>query len=295
MARKTPMIIEMLQNWYFIDSVLLNNHAKYAITEKKDYDEYVSLKAAMMNDLNEFYNHIGYVPTNNEIPKDHKIIQENAKSIAMRSKSVTARMLENLDMIKYMRTHIKEQFSKNPTQNVEKLSDMVINERFNKMCLDNILIGEPILKCENKDKISDFKGEILEQSYLTVRTDMVKLAKKYNMREAMDDSSGNVLGFALAGSAAKAVDAFLTRCESRCDQMRLNDSVKKACTLKCKIKTQQKIVSIFRQSAAHTNDVHARNKYSRDVKRAQIRTVQYQRQLAKITHLKTGFQNKNVV
>ena len=59
-VKKKAHISEILRDWYFIDSVLLNGHAKTIITDSKDYHLYLSLKKALLTDLSEFYNHIGY-------------------------------------------------------------------------------------------------------------------------------------------------------------------------------------------------------------------------------------------
>ena len=287
MKRNTPMIVEMLQNWYFIDSVLLNDHAKYAIKESKDFEEYISLKAALMSDLQEFYNHIGYKPKN-DVPENHRQLQESARKLAIQSKSVSARMLENKDMMLHMKKVIREQFEKQPKTDFTELSDYVINERFLKMCLDNILVGKPMLTCENQDKVSDFKGEILEQGYLTIRSDLIKIAKKYNnIQEGLGTAAKfglmTIAGFTVAGAVGRSIESFSNKCENRCGTLRLNMSAKKGCVIKCKIQTQQKIIASLRQSAAQTNNVVARNKFARDVKRAQLRMTQYQRQLAKLS------------
>ena len=293
MKRNTPMIVETLRNWYFIDSVLLNDHAKYAITEKKDFEEYISLKAALMSDLQELYNHVGYKPENN-VPSNHRKLQESARHLAIKSKEIAARMLENKDMMTHMKKVIREQFEKKPKTDFTVLSDKVINERFMKMCLDNILVGKPMLTCEHQDKVSDFKAEILEQGYLTIRSDMIKIAKKYNKN--VQEIAGTVAalglmtvaGFTLAGAVGRSIESFSNRCENRCGTLRLNTSAKKGCVLKCKIQTQQKIIAALRQQAAQTNNVVARNKFASDVKRAQLRMTQYQRQLAKLSATRYG-------
>ena len=293
MKKNTPMVIEMLRNWYFIDSVLLNDHAKHAVTEDKDYKEYVSLKAALLSDLTEFYRHIGY-KAKQSLPSSHRALQESGRNLAIESKSIAARMLENKDMVSHMKKVVKEQFEKDPQTDVSNLSDRVINERFLKMSLDNMLIGKPMLTCENQDKVDDFKSEILEQGYLTIRSDMIKIAKKYNnsFNSVVTEGPGAVLaalgvvtflGFKLVGSVARSIEAFENRCNNKCGTLRLNTSAKKACILKCKIQTHQKIITALRQSASQTNNTEARNKFARDVKRAQLKMTQYQRQLAKLT------------
>jgi hypothetical protein len=178
MKRNPSMVVEILRDWYFIDSVLLNNHAKHTITEEKDYNEYISLKAALLSNLQEFYSHIGYKPANG-IPGDHRKLQISAKDEAIQSKAVAARMLENKDMLNHMKSVIKEQFEKNPNANLTEVSDGVLHKRFSKMCLDNTLVGVPMLTCENSNNTLDFRGEILEQSYLTIRSQLISICEKY--------------------------------------------------------------------------------------------------------------------
>jgi hypothetical protein len=294
--KKTPLILEMLRNWYFVDSVLLNDHSKHCITDNKDYQEYISLKAAMISDLYEFYNYIGYCPKINSLPQDHRQIQEMAVKAAKKTKSVSARMIESKSFKDHMRSVILKEFKNTKSSDVKSISDRIINERFLKISLDNMLLGVPIIECTKQNKISDFKGQLLEQAYLTIRSEMLKIAKKYNTSFFQEGWPGGlakfglvvVAGFALAGAVGRAIEAFSNRCESRCGVLTLNTAAKKACVLKCRIQTQQKIISALRQSAAQTNNIIARNKFAKDVKRAQLRMTQYQRQLARLSASRAG-------
>lgn len=286
--KRTLLVSELLRDWYFIDSVLLNNHAKKCITEDKDYEEYISLKAALLSDLFEFYNYIGYNPKDKKIPLNDRCVQENAVIAAKKSKKISARMIERDDIKSYLRKKILQEFDKKSNQDITELSDNLINERFLKMTLDNMLIGIPIIECANKDKISDFKGGILEQAYLTVRNEMVQIAAKYNTvlkKNLINEGLAklgfiSVNGFMLPESDANLIETFSKRCETRC-QATENNTVKKICTLKCKIQVQQKIIMSTRRLATKAENIAAKKKFTNDLKRAQVRLLQYQKQLAK--------------
>ena len=180
MKNKALLISEMLKNWYFIDSVLLNGHAKNVIKEDADYNEYISLKAAMVSDLYEFHRYVGYTPSDKKIPSTVKSLQENAVLCAKKSKRVAASMIERKDFRDHIKNTVIKEVKRNANPDIIKLSDTIINERFLKMALDNVLVGAPIIECENKDKLNDFKSGILEQAYITIRNDMIQIAKKYN-------------------------------------------------------------------------------------------------------------------
>ena len=281
---KRILITEVLKNWYFIDSVLLNDHAKYCITDDKDYDEYISLKAALLSDLYEFYVHIGHSPEI-KVPRNHRKLQELAVHEAKKTKFISARMIESPQFKSHMAKLIKEKFNVTPDRDFDSISEQVIQTRFSKMCLDNVLVGAPIIRCNNKNNINDFKGQMLEQAYLTVRSELVKIALKYSVNEgAAKALLATVAGFTLLAITARGIEAFLNRCTNRCGVVALTTpATKNACVLKCKIQTQQRIISALRQSAAQTNNPESRNKFAKDVKRAQMKMTQYQRQLAKLS------------
>lgn len=177
--KKNKLIAEVLKDWYFIDSALLNSHAKNIITDNKDYESYISLKSALLSDLHEFYNHIDYTPTSS-IPKSVRHLQESAVIDSKKSKSVSAKLLETATFKRQLKSMVINEFKKDQKRDLTMVSDRIINERFLKMTLDNMLIGKPMIECKNKKAAVDFKGSILEQAYMTVRTEMIKIASKYN-------------------------------------------------------------------------------------------------------------------
>ena len=178
-TKKNKLTAEILRDWYFIDSVLLNDHAKKIITDSNDYNSYLTLKSALLEDLHELYNHIGYTPKT-IIPKNAKHLQLMAVKEAKISKSISAKLLETKVFKRQLKSTVINEFKKNQTRDIISVSDRIINERFLKMTLDNMLIGKPLIECKNQSAATDFKGSVLEQAYMTVRSEMIKLATKYN-------------------------------------------------------------------------------------------------------------------
>ena len=278
-----------------MDSVLLNGHAKKVIVKESDYNEYVSLKAAVLSDLYEFYNYIEYGPKDKKIPESHKILQEQAVHMAKKSKVVSAKMLECSDMKSHLKKVIMTEFSKTK-KDVNIISDSVINERFIKMALDNMLVGIPVLECKNKSKVSDFKGGMLEQAYLTMRSEMFKIAKDYNpllkknlINEALADVGFvSVDGFSIPSAQAVLLKKIEDDCNKKCSMLPDNAPAKKGCDIKCKIQKQQKIIMILRQAVSKAQNNEAKIKFTKDVQRAQLRLSQYQKKLVGIPMTKPG-------
>ena len=100
----------------------------------------------------------------------------------------------------------------------------------------------------------------------------------------------SVNGFMVPDSNAKILLNTQKRCESRCDNIKVAN-LKRICILKCKIMTQQTIVVVLRQSVATATNSEARTKFTNDIKRAQVRLIQYKKQLASASTVS----NKKVV
>lgn len=172
------LIKEVLKYWYFIDSVLLNDHAKKIITDQKDYNEYVSIKAALLNNLYELYNYVQYDPKDIKIPKNDKVLQEMAIQLAKKSKSISANMIQDKKFVEHMKKVIIKESKNSKNSDIKFLTENIINIRFLKMSLDNVLVGMPLI--ESKKPIRDFKSEILEETYLMMRSNLIEISKKYN-------------------------------------------------------------------------------------------------------------------
>lgn len=173
------LICENLKNWYLIDSILLNGHAKKVIVSENDFQEYISLKAALLSNLFEFYRHIDYIPRDRTLSRSDRQLQECAVRDAKKSKSVAASMIQSESFVSTIKSFILKEAKEKNIKNIREFSDKIITSRFLKMALDNMLIGVPVIESNDPSKCSDFKGELLEQTYLTIRSDLIKMTSKY--------------------------------------------------------------------------------------------------------------------
>ena len=88
----------------------------------------------------------------------------------------------------------------------------------------------------------------------------------------------SVNGFMIPDTDSKVVQDNQKRCQTRCDILK-DDKAKKICILKCSIQTQQRVILIIRRSAAKATSNEAKLKFNNDIKRAQVRLLQYKKQL----------------
>ena len=166
-----------LRNYYTVDSILLNEHAKFHFKNNDDFNDYVSIKAAMLSTLFEFYQHIGYVPVEKLKFENSKQLAESAVVYAKKSKALAANMIQKPAFIQEIKNQVREGVRQNKVSDVKGFSRKVVTERFNRMCLDNVLIGIPMLEAKHPEKAKDFKGKILEEAYMTMRNSLIRHAK----------------------------------------------------------------------------------------------------------------------
>jgi len=173
---KKSIQTKILENWYVIDSILLNGHAKEKIKSAKLFEQYTSLKAAFLNTLFEFYNHINYIPNYDKKIENVKQLTEHAVISAKYSKKLAANILHKEDVRIALKNKIIQEAKSKSIKNMNVFSDAIIQEKFIQLSLDNALIGIPVIEAKKKKAFDDFKGEILEESYRMYRNAIMQLA-----------------------------------------------------------------------------------------------------------------------
>lgn len=177
-AQKKAIQTKILENWYIIDSVLLNGHAKGKIKSPKLFEQYVSLKAAFLHTLFEFYSHINYIPRYEDgLPKSVKALTEQAKLSAKSSKKIAASILHKENVREALKKRIIKEAEERKITDMNTFSDKIIKEKFIQFSLDNALMGLPLLESSNKKALDDFKGQMLNESYKMYRNAIIQLAR----------------------------------------------------------------------------------------------------------------------
>jgi CRISPR/Cas system CSM-associated protein Csm4 (group 5 of RAMP superfamily) len=171
----SPIKVKILEDWYVIDSILFNDHAKKVIKEAKKFEQYISLKGAFLSSLFEYYNHIKYVPKYEIQPTSVKTLTEAAQKNAIFARKMATNIMAEARVREALKKKIVRE-GRN-TSNMDKFADKVIKEKFTQLALDNALIGIPVIEATMKTACDDFTGQMLEDSYKQMRTAIIRLAK----------------------------------------------------------------------------------------------------------------------
>jgi hypothetical protein len=178
MSKPRYSTMQQLRNWYVVDQILFENDAKNVIKKGNDYKEYITLKASMLLNLNEFYQNIK-IDSDKTKYKNSEMLHESALMYAKKSKAVAALLVNRPEWKKVLTEQTVSQFKRsNKSLPVEKISDIIIEAQFKSFAMDNAFVGIPLL--ENKFELipNDFKSQIYYEAYKLQRNALIKLANK---------------------------------------------------------------------------------------------------------------------
>jgi len=174
-STRKKVISKLLENWYAIDSVLLNGHARSVIKEGKAFKEYTALKASVLSNLFEYWQKVQYVPTE-DVPSEIKALQESAKQDAIKSKKLAGKLLIKESVKKKLKGIVMTEATKYGIDDINEFGDKVIQEKFLELALDNLMIGIPVLESKKATSKCDVDCKILEDAHRMMRSSLVRIA-----------------------------------------------------------------------------------------------------------------------
>jgi hypothetical protein len=173
---RKAVVANNLKNWYAIDSILFNEHARNIIKEGKVFQEYVALKASLLSNLYEYWQHAEYSPSDTETPAKVKTLQESAVQYALKGKMLASDIMNRDKFKTQMKSHMLQESKNQKISDIDKYQEKYIQERFMRFAIDNCLIGLPLLESNNPDAKCDFECKILTEGHRKMRDHLVRLA-----------------------------------------------------------------------------------------------------------------------
>lgn len=280
MKKDKRVVAEQLKNWYFIDSVLFNDYAENVIHNDGLLNEFKLSKESLLNTLNEMYEYIGYNTTMG-VPTNEDEVKRSAVRDAAKTKYIAAQLMKSESIKTSTKNRVIREFAEHPSKTyLNKFTEDLIDRKFRKLCLDNILIGQPVIECANKDKVNDFKFQILEEGYYMLRSSLVNIAKVVN--EALSDYGiVRILGFAIPDPrVGMQIQKDFNQKNLECEQIQ-DKKLKSVKVIEIKIETLKRIMNVIQGAAKQNNDQNSKLKFLKDIERARQRLIQYQAAFAK--------------
>lgn len=169
--------IRVLENFYAIDYVLFGRPIiKTKVCCPLVKEEYLSIKGALLSVFIEMAKLIEHTPPllqeriNSSVlrslaKKSAKVARENARQIVTSSKAKND-----------IKVELKESLSRDKSLDIAKLVESKIREKAFSLALDNLLVARLLSESKNMNKLNEWEGKIIEDSYKILRDNLVESA-----------------------------------------------------------------------------------------------------------------------
>lgn len=169
--------IRVLENFYAIDHILFGK----PVSEMQSCcplvkEEYLSIKGALLSvyiEMLKLANHSPKTITEKVNSTDlierskisAKVAKEQAEKVLMTSKSKTN-----------IKESLKQYIKENKDVNVAELVESTIEKKAFSLALDNLLVARTIIESRNFNKLNEWEGQIVEDSYKILRDNLIEAA-----------------------------------------------------------------------------------------------------------------------
>ncbi len=171
-------VIEQLKNWYVVDHILLNEDAKIYFKESDVFLEYAIMKASFLTNLFEFYDHVN-IRIDNTKYKSSQVLKESAIITAKQAKQVSAILLTKPAIRECMTSVVIKESKLHKDVDVPDIVDAVTESQFLRYAISNAFVGLPLLESGKEYIPTDFKSEILYESFKLQRDSLIGFAKSF--------------------------------------------------------------------------------------------------------------------
>lgn len=175
--------VRVLENFYALDNVLLNSSVKKENLSENDkavYEEYQSIKGALLSITIEMYNLVEHAPKQLNEKVDNNTLKEMAQESANIATKNAKKVITSEKGRGFIKEELKEEASNKKKLNIREEVDNKVSEMANKVAIDNLLIARTIYESKNPNKLNEWEGEILEDAYKVLRDSLVNSTNLLN-------------------------------------------------------------------------------------------------------------------
>ena len=169
--------IRVLENFYGLDYILFGKPvAEVDSCCPLVKEEYISIKGALMSVFVEMLKLIDHKPETLE----EKIDSVKLRKMAIRNAKIARENAQNIVTSTKARQNIKdmlkEELRKDPKINVSAVVEKAIREKAFSLAVDNLLIARSLQESHSLEKLDEWEGQIVEDSYKILRDNLIECA-----------------------------------------------------------------------------------------------------------------------
>ncbi|MCK5605163.1 hypothetical protein KAR91_24950 [Candidatus Pacearchaeota archaeon] len=169
--------IKVLENFYALDYVFFGKPVKTMESCCLGLvEDYMSVKGALMSVMIEMYKLVDHSPAALAEKVGSKELTNSAKSSAKFAREMCHKLVTSKKGRSDIKASLKEAISADKSLDVNEAVQLAIRQKAFGLACDNLLIAPTIAESGNYNKLNDWSGRIVEDSYKILRDSLVESA-----------------------------------------------------------------------------------------------------------------------
>jgi len=169
--------IGVLENFYGIDYVLFGkpvNKVETCCPLVKE--EFLSVKGALLSVYIEMLKLVNYTPKVIEEKINSASLLKNARRSAKIAREQSQKIVVSKKARKNIKESLKTELERDKNIDIPKLVESKIREKAFGLAVDNMLLVKCLSEAKEPEKLNDWEGKIIEDSYKILRDNLVESA-----------------------------------------------------------------------------------------------------------------------
>lgn len=169
--------IKVLENFYSLDYIFFGKPVKKMDTCCPALvEEYLAVKGALSSVVIEMLKLIEHSPEKLTEKVDLKAMTKSAIESAKVCRENAKKIVSTEKARGNIKASLKEQLSKEESNDIPKLVEGLIREKAFRLATDNLLIAKAINESKKYTELNEWSGKIIEDSYKILRDSLVEAA-----------------------------------------------------------------------------------------------------------------------
>lgn len=169
--------IRVLENFYALDYVFFGKPVvQYENCCPLIKEEYITIKGALMSVFVEMLKLVEHSPaTINEKVTINKLL-ESSRRLAKRARENSKKIISSSKAKKMIKESLRESLIQDSKLDINAFVENKIRERAFAIAVDNLLIARTIVESKKFNRLNEWSGRILEDSYTVLKDGLVESA-----------------------------------------------------------------------------------------------------------------------
>jgi len=169
--------IRVLENFYALDYVFFGKSvAQVESCCPLVKEEYLSIKGALLSVFVEMLKLVNHTPTTTEGKVNSKMLMSNARNSAKIARENAQRIVATDKSRKNIKESLKDIIKEDKDIDISSVIESQIRQKAFALAVDNLMLARVVTESQKFDKLNDWEGTIVEDSYKILRDNLIESA-----------------------------------------------------------------------------------------------------------------------